>query len=184
MQPLIQEIIDIAQSKDEKIRKDAIMILCEITCLCYESRSYQKRIEQFHFIPERYQLLFVFDDEYGQIANFLSRLFIDDYTECAKEIPFYLGKIHHQDALEPLLDIMIEAPERLDEEWIGFQFILAFSKLLSCYKAWSKKNIKNILKAKSPVPFFKRWSISPDSDTAEAGRSWLRILKDDYKITK
>jgi hypothetical protein len=48
----------------------------------------------------------------------------------------------------------------------------------------NEKDLKKILKSKSPVPFFKKWAASDDPNTAEAGLSWLKRLKEDYGIVK
>lgn len=185
MQPLIEEIIELAKSNDDKVREEATMLLTDITQLRHESRSYEKRIEIYFFLPEKYQLMFVFDEEYGEIANFLSRMFIDRYAENSEynPIPFYLAKIYHEDALEPLLDIMMAAPERFDEEEMGFQLILAFDKLLGRYeRAYKKRKLKKLLKTKSPIPLFRRWSTLPNEGSRECGTYWLEHLKEKYNL--
>jgi len=250
MQPLVKEILEIAESKDESVREQGLLLVQGICALQYACRSFDKRVKSFSGggFPEKYLSIYLFDDEWGKIANVLARLFIDDYSEAARRVISSLKSLG-ADALEPLLDILIEAPEKLDEEPMKFDdeggtyeisqtlyelivvgryksppiirmtsdshikeyhkntgLLSSLTKLstaelaeklnakeLKSFLLWvesefiwkrSKKDLKKLLKAKSPIPFFKRWAASDDPDTAEAGLYWLKLLKEDYGIVK
>ncbi len=249
MQPLVEEILEIAKSKDESVRLQGILLIDDICNLQYACQSFDTRIKLYSHIPEKYLSIYLFDDEWGKIAYFLSRLFIDDYSEAAHRVIWCLSSVG-ADALEPLLDIMIEAPKKLDREpmvlasqqayglsetfyelvfegsyksvsklrprhgkyddpnkllkntgLLPFLTKLSTSelagkpnkKLLKSLLPWmeseitwrrNEKDLKKILKSKSPVPFFKKWAASDDPNTAEAGLSWLKRLKEDYGIVK
>jgi len=248
MQPLVEEILEIAKSKDESVRLQGLLLIDDICNLQYPCQSFDTRIKLYSHIPEKYLSIYLFDDEWGKIAYFLSRLFIDDYSEAARRVISSLKSLG-ADALEPLLDILIEAPEKLDEEPMKFDdeggtyeisqtlyelivvgryksppiirmtsdshikeyhkntgLLSSLTKLstaelaeklnakeLKSFLLWvesefiwkrSKKDLKKLLKAKSPIPFFKRWAASDDPDTAEAGLYWLKLLKEDYGIVK
>lgn len=251
MQPLVEEILEIAKSKDERVRTKGLFFIETICNLQYCCRSFEERVKVYSGggFPEKYLSIYLFDDEWGKIAYFLSRLFIDDYSEAAHGV-IYCLKWMGADALEPLLDILIEAPEKLDKEpmKLGFEggtyeigqtlyelmvegryksvrefigrpsgeeltrllkdtSLLPFLTKLSesdlaekpnkrklkemllwaeSELMWKRTNkeLKKLLKAKSPVPFFKRWAASDDPNTAEEGLYWLKLLKEDYGIVK
>jgi hypothetical protein len=251
MQPLVEEILETARSKDESVRLQGLVDLQAICDLQYCCRSYEERVKSYGGggFPEKYLSIYLFDDEWGKIAYFLSRLFIDDYSEASRRVIYCLKSLG-ADALEPLLDILIEAPEKLDKEpmKLGFEggtyeigqtlyelmvegryksgrefigrpsgeeltrllkdtSLLPFLTKLSesdlaekpnkrklkemllwaeSELMWKRTNkeLKKLLKAKSPVPFFKRWAASDDPNTAEEGLYWLNHLKENYGIVK
>ncbi len=119
MQPLVEEILDIVRSKDEVIREEGLLLIESISDLQYACGSYSERLNYYSHIPEKYLTIYLFDDEWGKIAHFLSRLFIDDHSEVTNRVIYSL-KYFGADALESLLDIMVEAPERLDTEPMKF----------------------------------------------------------------
>ena len=191
-----------ASSKDENVRFHYIDLIEIIAGLQYSCRSYDERFKNYAgHIPDTCLAIYIFDDEWGKIAHFLSRLFIEDYSEATHRVIYCLKSLG-ADALEPVLDILIEAPEKFNREPMVFdtgiyelgqtlyevmvermyrrpnRTELAFS-----YKQ-TKRETKKILKSKSPVPFFKRWAASDDPNTAEESLYWLKLLKEDYGIVK
>ncbi len=202
MQPIIEEILEMVSSKDENVRFHYIILIEIIADLQYSCRSYDERLKNYAgHIPDECLAIYIFNDEWGKIAHFLSRLFIEDYSEVTHRVIYCLKSLG-ADALEPLLDILIEAPEKLNREPMVFdRGIYDVSQTLFevmvervyrrpnrtasafSYKR-TKRETKKILKSKSPVPFFKRWAASDDPNTAKAGRSWLKRLKEDYGIVK
>jgi hypothetical protein len=191
MQPLIEEIIEMARAKEKETREQSLMLIDNIANLQYASDSYAYRLKYYKHIPEKYLAVYLFDDEWSKIALFLSRLFIDDYSEATNNVIYHLKSLG-ADALEPLLDIMIEVPQRLDRDPMKSNLNETLYELLVCvYKSrnkptWkpSKRELKKLLKAKSPIPFFKRWAKSDDPETVKAGISWLERFKDNYGIIK
>lgn len=193
MQPLIEEVLDMARSKDEEIREQSLWLIDNIANLQYACDSYDYRLKYYSHIPERYLSIYLFNDEWGQISHFLSRLFIDDYSEATNNVIYHLKSLG-ADALESLLDIIVEVPERLDSETIKYYLNETLYELLSCrykYISWkrptgkpSKRDLKKLLKAKSPIPFFNRWAESEDPETLKDGISWLKSFKDDYGIIR
>lgn len=202
MQPIIEKILEMTSSKDEDVRDYYIDLIEIIAGFHYSLRSYDERLKHYAgHIPDKYLAIYFFDDEWGKIAHFLSRLFIEDYSEAAHRVIYCLKSLG-ADALEPLLDILIEAPEKLNRETMIFNrgiydvsqtlFELIVERVYKkpnptgsalAYKR-TKRETKKILNSKSPVPFFKRWAASDDPNTAEAGLSWLKRLKEDYGIVK
>lgn len=182
MQPLIEEVLEIIRSKDQETRKVGFLLIGDLANLQYASSSYDERLRSYSHVPERYLAICLFDDEWGQIAHFLSRLFIEDFNEVTEEVIFYLGKLNHEDAFEPLLDIILETPEKLDGEYIGFQLMLSFQKLIGRSRSVSKRKTKKLLAVKNPAPFFKRWTELDDLGCFEAGKNILVFLKEEYGI--
>ncbi len=182
MQPLVREILEIARSKDEIVREKGLFLIDDILDLQHACESYDYRLKHYGHIPERYLAIYLFEDEWGQIGNFLSRLFIDDYSEVTEKVINSLFHLEDAEGFEPLLDIMIEIPDKLDQGSISDQFMFTFQKLIDICHKKSKRKLKKLLKTKSPIPFFKKWAASEDPETSEAGISWLKTLKEDYGI--
>ncbi len=178
MQPLVEEILEIAKSKDERVREQGLLLIESICNLQYACQSFGRRVKVYGDIPEKYLSIYLFDDEWCKIANVLARLFIDDYSESACRVIYCLKSLG-ADALEPLLDILIEAPEKLDREpmKLNFQETYEISQTLyelivvGRYKSVrelvgraSGKELTRLLKDTSLLPFLTKLS---ESDLAE-----------------
>ncbi len=167
MQPLIEEIIEMARSKNEDIRAQYLMLIEFIVDLQHYSFSYDERAKCYSHISDKYLAIYLFGNEWGEIAHFLSRLFIDDYSEATDRV-IYCLKLVGADTLEPLLDILIEVPERLDSERMRNYLEQTLYELLNCrYRSperlserASGKELKKLLTDTSLLSFLTKLSKS------------------------
>jgi len=212
MQPLVEEILEIAKSKDESVRLRGLFFIETICNLQYCCRSFEERVKTYSGggFPEKYLSIYLFDDEWGKIAYFLSRLFIDDYSEAAHRVICCLSSLG-ADALEPLLDIMIEAPKKLDREPMvldsqeRYELSQTFYELVveGRYKSPTKLNerpgeyeLKKLLKNTGLLPFLTKLSTSELAGKlnkkelkrllvwVESELTWRRSKKDLKKLLK
>jgi HEAT repeat protein len=181
MHPLICNLIEQLKSNNRDSMDEAIVLFADIF-LIHNARL--PEYQQKELLREPYLSLRLTETEQKEVVKALSEILISNPSEPLLSIIWVLSKVPARIGLDPLLDILNNCSDQIGEDrYSGVPN--ALSKQIHVLEDPENDDyVRAILKAKSPVPFYKKRLESQNPEIAESARESLKFWEEEFGLTE